>query len=574
MLSSSGVVLFSAVDLAQAQAARSMRRGASLTDTASCRRPVATSLARTDYTSDSRTEYELVQDAASIPPMLQAEPSPPPCPRTINFRIQESDATKLVVSGRAILLGAILGVGLGFLISRVPLLKTHVSIWVALPGDLFVRALRCLVVPMVFTGITVAIADAVNKGKASVLGLRTLGLFGLSSGLSAALGLGVALLFQPLFVRVAPSASAPTSPALAFKCHNGLYLAMAGNGSVGCTSSSPSVFEIADVNHVMLSRGVLNSNDVTSMTTQLLRMFELLVTDNIFRAFADGTLLSVIMFALPLGVVVVRSHHDRSRGGVPPANPLLHLVRQTRNAFLVLVHALLRLTPVAIVFLIGGAIASLDANTATLHQALLVLAAYASGVAIHALLVLPLLLFVLTWTNPFAFMKHLLPSYTFAFGCASSMATLPIALADLQATRTTPNSLASLVMALGTTINMNAAGLYYPLMTVFLAATRSSGPVDLSSSQLIVLYCMSLLGAMGTAPIPNAGLVMLLTVWKTVLPHESVPPSFALVVAMDFLIDRISTALNVHGNVIVTRILAEYVDDVEDVEDPASSRVV
>ncbi|OQR85011.1 dicarboxylate/amino acid:cation (Na or H) symporter (DAACS) family protein [Achlya hypogyna] len=552
----SGVVLFSSAELAAAEATRTMRSGRSFTDP-SCRRPVATSLARTDYTSDSRTEYELVQDG-SIPPILQAPPSPP-APRS-DWHILESDGTKLVVSARAIFFGVVVGVGLGVLVSRVPVLKTHLGLWIALPGDLFVRALRCLVLPMVFTGITVAIAETVAVGKTAMLGLRTIGMYFVSSLLAAALGMSVALLARPWFSPLTAPSLPSNDIALGFKCANGLYLQSSANESLACSSPTPTAFLVDDINNVLATTSGIRVSATKSATAQALAMLDLLVTDNIMRALADGSLLSVVMFALPLGVAIVRSHHSSALGTAAPPNPLLLVLRQIRNAFLILIHALLRLTPIAVVFLISGAMSSLDANAATLHQVLIVLGAYLLATALHTLVVLPLLMCVLTKTNPFAYLRHLTPAFAFAFGCASSMATLPVALAGLEATRAVPRSLAQVIMALGTTVNMNAAGLYYPLMTVFMAAS-SNRPIELDSTRLVLLFFMSLLGAMGTAPVPNAGLVMLLTVWKTVLPTEPVPPAFALVVAIDFLIDRISTVVNVNGNVVVTRILADQVDE-------------
>ncbi|EQC25310.1 hypothetical protein SDRG_16806, partial [Saprolegnia diclina VS20] len=143
-------------------------------------------------------------------------------------------------------------------------------------------------------------------------------------------------------------------------------------------------------------------------------------------------------------------------------------------------------------------------------------------------------------------------------GCSSSMATLPVAMTVIHQTRQVSPAFGQLIMCLGTPVNTNAAGLYYPLMTMFLAIASGN---SLGTPQLVVLFLVSLLGSMGTAPVPNAGLVMLMTVWKTVLPNETLPHAFVYIVAIDFLFDRICTMTNINGNMVATRILAAQFDD-------------
>ncbi|OQR91475.1 dicarboxylate/Amino Acid:Cation (Na or H) Symporter (DAACS) family [Achlya hypogyna] len=157
-------------------------------------------------------------------------------------------------------------------------------------------------------------------------------------------------------------------------------------------------------------------------------------------------------------------------------------------------------------------------------------------------------------------MQQLIPAYVFAFGCSSSMATLPVAVTVIHQTRKVTRSTAQLIMCLGTPTNMNAAGLYHPLMVVFMAHMGGL-EAALTAPKLVILFFISLVGSMGTAPVPNAGLVMLVTVWKTVFPDEPLPHAFVYVVAMDFLLGRVRVMVNVNGNMIATRILANGIDD-------------
>ncbi|OQR88494.1 dicarboxylate/amino acid:cation (Na or H) symporter (DAACS) family protein [Thraustotheca clavata] len=120
----------------------------------------------------------------------------------------------------------------------------------------------------------------------------------------------------------------------------------------------------------------------------------------------------------------------------------------------------------------------------------------------------------------------------------SSLATLPVAVAVIHRTQKVTRSTANLVMCLGTPTNMNTARLYHPTMAVFMAQISGHGS-ELSTPKIVILFFISLLGSMGTSPVPNAGLIMLLTIWKTIFPDISLPHSFVYVVAMDFLLARV-----------------------------------
>ncbi|KDO18444.1 hypothetical protein SPRG_16221 [Saprolegnia parasitica CBS 223.65] len=459
----------------------------------------------------------------------------------------------------AVIIGAFGGIGLGLLLSswRISL---EAVLWVSLPGNLYIRALRCLIVPMVFCTISTSIAEIVLLKKKSILSLRTAGTFFLTSFLSTVLGMVIALAFHSRFIVYWPDDGDVSSPIVALRCANGLFLGAQSNGTdagVACTAANATVasahFIASDVNHALATR--VTAQAVT-LTDQVVGIISLMVPDNIFEALADGSLLSIIMFALPLGVAIARSH-----AGEVETNVLLNILRQMRHAFSLMISAVLQTTPFAVVSLIAGAISTYNTSGSTIvSQAGFLILAFVTGVVSHTLLLMPFLFFLFTRANPYNYMKQLVPAYMYAFGCSSSMATLPVAVAVVHQTGQVSRSMAQLVMYLGTPVHMNAAGVYYPLMTIFLAA-MSGANEKIGTPQLVVLFFVSLIGSMGTAPVPNAAIVMLMTVWKTVLPTTPLPLSFVYIVACDFVFDRLSTMTNVHGNMFVTRILAQRYDD-------------
>ncbi|EQC25311.1 hypothetical protein SDRG_16807 [Saprolegnia diclina VS20] len=468
----------------------------------------------------------------------------------------DSRSSSVFVNSIAVVIGAAVGIGLGLLLAKLDVGR-DVEQWIALPGDLFVRALRCLVVPLVFCSMTVSIAEVIVLNRTSVLTLRTVFVFFLTSSLAAVQGMIVAMVFRALYSApnaVAAASASSNAAIIGLKCANGLFLGAAENGSVACfepNATGAALYQVNDINNVL---NIQSKFQQLSLTDQVIAIINLMVSDNIFNSLANGSLLSIIMFALPLGVAVAKSH-----SGAASTNALLNLLRQSRNALLSLINAVLAMTPIAVCFLVSSSIMSYNSNASSfVSQAGYLALAFISGVACHVLVTLPLLLFLFTRINPYNYLRQLFPAYVFAFGCSSSMATLPVAVTVIHQTRQVSPGFGQLIMCLGTPVNTNAAGLYYPLMTTFLAIASGN---TLGMPQLVVLYFVSLLGSMGTAPVPNAALVMLMTVWKTVFPNETLPSAFVYIVAIDFLFDRICTMTNVNGNMVATRILAARFDD-------------
>ncbi|OQR85012.1 dicarboxylate/amino acid:cation (Na or H) symporter (DAACS) family protein [Achlya hypogyna] len=523
------------------------------------RRPAhyESSMARTNFRSTPQ------DTAPSTPPVglyaLQDDPilegQAPAAPHG-NY---DSRETATFFNSMAVVIGAGLGIGLGLILSKFNI-STDLELWLELPGNLFVRALRCLIVPMVFCTMTVSIAEIVVLNKTSILTWRTAAVLFSTSVLSTMQGMVVALVYNSVFNAnwpVTAGSNSTNSILLGFKCANGMYLESLANGSMACdatVANASALFTISDVNHVLSTNTAFQ--DLT-LTEQVIAIINLVVPDNIFSALATGSLLSVLMFALPLGVAVAKSHSD-SAG----SNYLLTILRQSRNTLLLMINAVLKLTPFAVFFLLTSSIVSYSSNKSTniVSQGGYLILFFVGGVLCHVLVVMPIFLFLFTRKNPYHYLRQLVPAYVFAFGCSSSMATLPVAVTVVHQTRQVSRQLAQLMMCLGTPVNLNAPGLYYPLMTVFMANVAGVGG-QLRGPELVVLFFVSLLGCMGTAPVPNSALVMLMTVWKTVLPNVALPGAFVYVVAIDFLLDRICTSTNVNGNMIVTRILADYFDD-------------
>ncbi|KAF0740050.1 hypothetical protein Ae201684P_016796 [Aphanomyces euteiches] len=458
-----------------------------------------------------------------------------------------------------VLVGAVVGIGLG-----IGLYYSNITaqwtVLVALPGDLFVRALQCLIVPLVFCYMTIVVTETIALGEPSIIRLRNLLPFMASSLLSTTQGFCLALLFKNRFF--APEASSTAddlnpSRAISMKCNRGMMLGYASNGTLACVATNATGFNgtFWMTNQTAAARSTSNFVEQLSLMEQIVGICNTIVPSNIFASIASGSLLSIVMFAIPFGYAVARTTHSDNIN----TNPILTMLKQVRDIFLLMLNYLLKVTPFAVVFLMAGTIARF--NTVELGKVLsemgYLLLAFIIGIVCHALIVLPLFVFAVTKANPFAYMRHLVPAFVFAFGCASSMATLPVSIACIQRAKVN-RGVAQIAMPFGTPTNLNGMGIYYPLVAMFMANMSDHGG-DWTPVRLAILYLVSFLGCIGTAPVPNGGLVYTVTLWSTCFPGVSLPKAFALVVSADVLMDRISTMVNVCGNAMVTRILAHFV---------------
>ncbi|GAB9473406.1 Dicarboxylate/amino acid:cation symporter [Globisporangium polare] len=473
--------------------------------------------------------------------------------------VGSSSGLKLKVS--YILFGVMLGVGLGVLLSSLKV-STLAARWISLPGDLFLRAMKALVVPYVFCSVAVAIGDIVFVGKVSVVGLQTFKVFVIMWIAASVLGMGMALLFRPLFRFDRVYISSPTN-AIGFTCANGKLLETLANSSLACAGNSTTLggitgtaaFEVKDINKVF-STNTKTALALMSLSDQILAILNLIVPKNIFTSLSNGDLLSTITFAMVFGAIAGRNYFTKTRR----VNYLYLVLLQLRNAFFLAMEWVIWLTPVAVVSIIAGSFASNEDSVKQLKDVYLYVLASICTAAIQVLLVQPAIIFVLTRCNPYKHMAHMVESYVFAFAVSSSVATAPITLTCVKKARVCSQSLANFVISIGVCSNMSGAGFYYPLGIMFLAESSGNG-AELTPLRLLAVFLLSILACAGTPPIPSAGVVLMATVYKTVFGVSDLPSTFPLYLAVDFLVDRISTVCNVNDDIMALKVIAENTDE-------------
>ncbi|GAB5354235.1 hypothetical protein AAMO2058_000102200 [Amorphochlora amoebiformis] len=300
--------------------------------------------------------------------------------------------------------------------------------------------------------------------------------------------------------------------------------------------------------------------ETRTVAQTIISIFESVFTDNIFKALTTPDVLSVIVFAVFFGLYVASY---KPKDGQP--NKILGVLDQLNDVLQDMVKMVVKLAPYAVFFMIAGALASATSIIDLLQNVGVLVIAVLVGHGLHTFVTLPALFFFFVRKNPYTYMSKCIPAYTFAFGCASSGATLPVTTSCVEATGEVPTSVARFVLSLGATINMDGSAIYFPACMIFLADTAGYGD-QVTAGTLITILLVSTVGAVGASPIPNAGLVMIVTIWEAVFSGIEIPNQVAYLQAIDWLLDRSVTVVNVCGDSLVARIVASMVEGKTDMQ--------
>jgi len=183
----------------------------------------------------------------------------------------------------------------------------------------------------------------------------------------------------------------------------------------------------------------------------------------------------------------------------------------------------------------------MDEPQKALTPMLLYFATVLVGIFIHGLVILPLLYWIITRKNPYRFMLNMANVLMMAFGTASSMAVLPLNIEVTEKKNKIDYRVTRFVLPLGATVNMDGTALYEAVAAIFVAQYTQT---DLGPVSYIVITITATIASMGAAGIPQAGLTMVLVFNAVGLSTENI----ALILPLDWLLDRFRTTLNVLGD--------------------------
>ncbi len=392
-------------------------------------------------------------------------------------------------------------------------------------GELFLRLLKMIVVPLVFTSVLSGVLGLGDVRKLGRPGAAALGYYLCTTILAVLIGLTVVNLIRPGEGAVDPE-----------------VLAQYSQTSVG----SPKETMIRSLQELTgLSREEVGGvfDDLPSgeaKTPSLGMIFKnlllMLVSDNLLVSAADMQLLPIIVFAILFGAMLTTMHGE--------VTTITALVEQSNAALMKFVMMLMNIAPIGIFCLVtsrfGKAVAE-ERFGDELSQIGWYFATVVIGLAVHALIVLPLIYWWVRRENPYLYLARMSKALLTAFSTASSSATLPVTMECAEEAGVSKRS-TEFVIPLGATINMDGTALYEAAAAIFIAQAIG---FDLTFADQVVIAVTATLAAIGAAGIPEAGLVTMLIVLNAVgLPVEYV----GLILTVDWLLDRFRTAVNVFGD--------------------------
>ncbi|KAM6111574.1 excitatory amino acid transporter 1-like isoform 4-T4 [Phoenicopterus ruber ruber] len=248
--------------------------------------------------------------------------------------------------------------------------------------------------------------------------------------------------------------------------------------------------------------------------------------------------MSTTIVAVLIGIIVVVIIHP-GKGTKENMHREGKIVQVTAaDAFL----DLIRYAPLGILFLIAGKIVEMEDMGVIGGQLAMYTVTVIIGLLIHAVVVLPLLYFLITRKNPWVFIGGLIQALVTALGTSSSSATLPVTFKCLEEINGVDKRVTRFVLPVGATINMDGTALYEALAAIFIAQVNN---FDLNFGQIITISITATAASIGAAGIPQAGLVTMVIVLTSVgLPTDDI----TLIIAVDWFLDRLRTTTNVLGD--------------------------
>ncbi|NIP29869.1 MAG: cation:dicarboxylase symporter family transporter [Candidatus Dadabacteria bacterium] len=389
---------------------------------------------------------------------------------------------KTFLLNNKLIIGIIIGVILGGLVGTFwPDTGSNMKIL----GELFLNALKMIVIPLIIISITLSIMKVGNLGS---VGLKTIIYYVVTTAIAVLIGIFVVTIIQP------------------------------GDGTTLISGELPEIVK---------SKEGFKASDILRQIS----------TPNLFKSAYDFQILPLIIASILFGIAF---------GKLKKKNELiLPFFEIVDSAIMKIVHWIIVLTPIGIFGLIAGKLGSAGGGKEVITLVMQIgkyVFSVILGLLIHGLIVLPLILMLFARRNPVEYFKQLSETLLTAFSTASSSATLPLTMTNVIEGAKVKPRIGKFVLPLGATINMDGTALYEAVAVIFIA--QSYG-ISLGGVELVIVFLTATLAAIGAAGIPEAGLVTMVLVLQAVgLPLEGI----GLILAIDWLLDRFRTTVNVWGD--------------------------
>jgi len=385
-----------------------------------------------------------------------------------------------------IFLGLVLGIIAGIVFGEKVLIIEPI-------GTIFLHLITMIVVPLVFVSLMLGTASLGDVKKLGRIGAKTAIYFVITTIIAIVIGLALANAVNP-------------GKGLSQDVQKELYQNYESKAQAGLEhmEEKPSLVEI-----------LVN-----------------IVPENPVKAFIDGNMLQIIFMALLFGMVLTLIKKEKSK-------PIIKVLDGLNDIFIQVVHIVMKLAPYGVLALSAAVIGQFgtDILITLLKYSLVVL----GGLALYTLSVNSLTVSLLGRISPIRFFKAVKDAIIIAFSTSSSMATLPVAMENVESIGI-KREYSSFVIPLGSTVNMDGTALYQGVSAVFIAQIYG---IHLGLTGQVTIVLMAVLSSIGAAGVPMAGIIALALVLKQLgIPLEGI----ALILGVERLLDMVRTSTNVIGN--------------------------
>ncbi|XP_034294091.1 neutral amino acid transporter B(0) [Pantherophis guttatus] len=440
--------------------------------------------------------------------------------------------------------GVAAGVALGLAVRRPGGLSAAEVQLFSFPGELLLRLLKMIILPLVVCSL-VAGAASLDPAVLGRLGGWAMLFFLLTTLLASSIGVGMAFAIQP--------GAGAADPSLA---------------KYGDQDGVPGRKEVVD-SFLDLVRNIFPSNLVTAAFRSYATVYEedkkqnntglvsvaefmnetestnkAVLMEPVGKEVEGMNILGLVVFAIVFGIAL------RKLG--PEGENLIKFFNSFNEATMILVSWIMWYAPLGIMFLVAGKIVEMEDVVLLFTSLGKYICCCLVGHAIHGLLVLPGIYFVLTRRNPYRFLWGIFTPLATAFGTSSSSATLPLMMKCVEENNGVSKHISRFILPIGATVNMDGAALFQCVAAVFIAQLNN---VSLNFIQVITILITATASSVGAAGIPAGGVLTLAIILEAIsLPTKEI----SLILAVDWLVDRTCTVLNVEGDAFGAGLLQVY----------------
>jgi len=419
-----------------------------------------------------------------------------------------------------ILIGMVLGIIFGLGASYYSGGKGLVLDWVSPFGTIFVNLLKLIAIPLILASLIKGISDLKDIAKFKTIGIKTFSLYLITTTIAIIIGLTLANTIQP------------------------------GKGI------DPGTIE-------KLKNTYVNSESIQNKLSEAdkqqnagpLQFLIDIVPDNAIFAMSDNRLmLQVIFFAMFIGVSLLLIPEEKGK-------PIKDFFDALNEIVMKMVDLIMMIAPYAVFALLCTVIVTAD-DPEILFRLLI----YGLTVVLGLILMLifyMILIAVFVKKNPFWFLKQIAPAQLLAFSTSSSAAALPVTMERVEEHVGVDGEIASFVLPMGATVNMDGTSLYQAVAAVFILQVL--WPEGLYFQNQLIIVLTALLASIGAAAVPGAGMVMLVVVLDSIgFPKEFLPIGLALIFAIDRPLDMLRTTINVTSDATVCTLVAKSMNKLHD----------